>query len=56
MNFFSFLQVLTGALLNAAAQPLPRAGADGIRAFAFAAGNIVPARAKVVCVSLVART
>lgn len=47
MNFISFMLVLAGVLLNAAAQLLLKAGTNGIGAFAFTAGNLVPVGIKV---------
>ena len=47
MNFISFMLVLTGVLLNAAAQLLLKAGTNGIGAFAFTADNLVPVGIKV---------
>jgi multidrug transporter EmrE-like cation transporter len=43
MNAVSFSLVLTGVLLNAAAQLLLKAGTNRIGEFAFTASNIVPA-------------
>jgi multidrug transporter EmrE-like cation transporter len=42
MNALSFSLVLTGVLLNAAAQLLLKAGTNRIGEFAFTASNIVP--------------
>lgn len=42
MNLLSFGLVLTGVLLNAAAQLLLKAGTNSIGTFAFTAGNLVP--------------
>ncbi len=47
MNFLSFMLVLVGVLLNAAAQLLLKAGTNGIGAFAFTADNLVPVGIKV---------
>jgi len=47
MNFTSFMLVLAGVLLNAAAQLLLKAGTNAIGAFAFTAGNLVPVGIKV---------
>ena len=47
MNFMSFMLVLAGVLLNAAAQLLLKAGTNGIGAFAFSADNLVPVGIKV---------
>ena len=47
MNFISFILVLAGVLLNAAAQLLLKAGTNGIGAFAFTADNLVPVGIKV---------
>lgn len=47
MNFISFMLVLAGVLLNAAAQLLLKAGTNAIGAFAFTAGNLVPVGIKV---------
>jgi multidrug transporter EmrE-like cation transporter len=47
MNFLSFMLVLAGVLLNAAAQLLLKAGTNGIGAFAFTADNLVPVGIKV---------
>ena len=47
MNFLSFSLVLTGVLLNAAAQLLLKAGTNSIGAFGFTAGNLVPVGIKV---------
>ena len=49
MNFVSFSLILTGVLLNAAAQLLLKAGTNRIGAFEFSVTNIVPI-AKVVAV------
>ncbi len=49
MNFVSFSLILTGVLLNAAAQLLLKAGTNRIGAFEFSVANIVPI-AKVVAV------
>ena len=48
MNFISFMLVLAGVLLNAAAQLLLKAGTNGIGAFAFNVDNLVPVGIKVV--------
>jgi len=42
MNELSFSLVLTGVLLNAAAQLLLKAGTNAIGAFAFSAANVAP--------------
>ena len=42
MNALSFSLIMTGVLLNAAAQLLLKAGTNAIGAFAFSAGNVVP--------------
>ena len=42
MNFISFMLVLAGVMLNAAAQLLLKAGTNGIGAFAFTADNLIP--------------
>ena len=42
MNFVSFMLVLAGVMLNAAAQLLLKAGTNSIGAFAFTADNLVP--------------
>ena len=47
MNFISFMLVLAGVMLNAAAQLLLKAGTNGIGAFAFTADNLVPVGIKV---------
>jgi len=47
MNFISFMLVLAGVLLNAAAQLLLKAGTNAIGAFAFTADNLVPVGIKV---------
>ncbi|MBI3529476.1 MAG: 4-amino-4-deoxy-L-arabinose transferase [Betaproteobacteria bacterium] len=47
MNFISFMLVLAGVLLNAAAQLFLKAGTNGIGAFAFTADNLVPVGIKV---------
>ena len=47
MNFVSFMLVLAGVMLNAAAQLLLKAGTNGIGAFAFTADNLVPVGIKV---------
>ena len=47
MNAISFSLVLTGVLLNAAAQLLLKAGTNRIGEFAFSLGNIVPIGLKV---------
>jgi len=47
MNFISFMLVLAGVLLNAAAQLLLKAGTNGIGTFAFTADNLVPVGIKV---------
>ena len=48
MNALSFSLVLTGVLLNAAAQLLLKAGTNAIGAFEFIAGNVAPIGWKVV--------
>ena len=47
MNLLSFMLVLAGVLLNAAAQLLLKAGTNGIGAFAFTADNLVPVGIKI---------
>ncbi|HEX9450481.1 MAG TPA: SMR family transporter [Burkholderiales bacterium] len=47
MNIISFMLVLAGVLLNAAAQLLLKAGTNGIGTFAFTADNLVPVGIKV---------
>jgi multidrug transporter EmrE-like cation transporter len=47
LNLVSFSLVLTGVLLNAAAQLLLKAGTNRIGEFAFTLGNAVPVGAKV---------
>ena len=47
MNLLSFMLVLAGVLLNAAAQLLLKAGTNGIGAFAFSADNLVPVGSKI---------
>jgi multidrug transporter EmrE-like cation transporter len=47
MNAVSFALVLTGVLLNAAAQLLLKAGTNRIGEFAFTLGNLVPVGLKV---------
>ncbi|MBL0141242.1 MAG: EamA family transporter [Betaproteobacteria bacterium] len=47
MNAVSFSLVLTGVLLNAAAQLLLKAGTNRIGEFAFSLGNIIPIGMKV---------
>jgi multidrug transporter EmrE-like cation transporter len=47
MNLISFMLVLAGVLLNAAAQLLLKAGTNSIGAFAFTAGNLGPVGIKV---------
>ena len=47
MNLISFMLVLAGVLLNAAAQLLLKAGTNGIGAFTFTADNLVPVGIKV---------
>ena len=47
MNLISFMLVLAGVLLNAAAQLLLKAGTNGIGTFAFTADNLVPVGIKV---------
>jgi len=47
MNFLSFMLVLAGVLLNAAAQLLLKAGTNAIGAFAFTADNLAPVGIKV---------
>ncbi len=47
MNLLSFILVLAGVLLNAAAQLLLKAGTNGIGAFAFTADNLVPVGIKI---------
>ena len=42
MNLLSFMLVLAGVLLNAAAQLLLKAGTNAIGTFAFSADNLVP--------------
>jgi multidrug transporter EmrE-like cation transporter len=42
MSFISFMLVLAGVLLNAAAQLLLKAGTNAIGTFAFSADNLVP--------------
>ncbi|MHB1300237.1 MAG: SMR family transporter [Burkholderiales bacterium] len=42
MNPTSFLLILTGVLLNAAAQLLLKAGTNAVGTFAFSKGNILP--------------
>ena len=42
MNITTFLLILTGVLLNAAAQLLLKAGTTRIGSFEFSAGNVVP--------------
>lgn len=42
MNFLSFALVLTGVLLNAAAQLLLKAGTNAVGHFAFSRDNILP--------------
>ncbi len=42
MNFVSFSLILTGVLLNAAAQLLLKAGTNRVGAFEFSLANIVP--------------
>lgn len=42
MNLISFLLILTGVLLNAAAQLLLKAGTNAVGAFAFSRDNILP--------------
>ena len=42
MNFISFMLVLAGVLLNAAAQLLLKAGTNALGTFAFSADNLVP--------------
>ena len=42
MSALSFALILTGVLLNAAAQLLLKAGTNAVGHFEFAAGNIVP--------------
>ena len=46
MNALSFSLVVTGVLLNAAAQLLLKAGTNAIGAFEFSTGNVVPVGAK----------
>jgi multidrug transporter EmrE-like cation transporter len=48
LNALSFSLVLTGVLLNAAAQLLLKAGTNAIGAFEFIAGNVAPVGWKVV--------
>ena len=48
MNALSFSLVITGVLLNAAAQLLLKAGTNAIGAFEFIAGNVAPIGWKVV--------
>jgi multidrug transporter EmrE-like cation transporter len=47
MNVLSFSLVMTGVLLNAAAQLLLKAGTNAIGAFEFSAGNVAPVGWKV---------
>jgi multidrug transporter EmrE-like cation transporter len=47
MNLLSFMLVIAGVLLNAAAQLLLKAGTNGIGTFAFTADNLVPVGIKV---------
>ncbi len=47
MNPTSFLLILTGVLLNAAAQLLLKAGTNAVGAFSFTAGNILPIGLKI---------
>jgi len=47
MNLLSFMLVLAGVLLNAAAQLLLKAGTNSIGAFAFSADNLVPVGGKI---------
>ena len=47
MNYLSFMLVLAGVLLNAAAQLLLKAGTNAIGSFAFSADNLVPVGIKV---------
>jgi multidrug transporter EmrE-like cation transporter len=42
MTAVSFALVLCGVLLNAGAQLLLKAGTNGVGAFAFSAGNLIP--------------
>ncbi|HUW51789.1 MAG TPA: SMR family transporter [Sulfuricella sp.] len=42
MNLLSFTLILTGVLLNAAAQLLLKAGTNAVGHFAFSRGNILP--------------
>jgi multidrug transporter EmrE-like cation transporter len=42
MTALSFALILSGVLLNAAAQLLLKAGTSSVGAFAFSAGNLVP--------------
>jgi multidrug transporter EmrE-like cation transporter len=42
MNTLSFTLILTGVLLNAAAQLLLKAGTNAVGHFAFHAGNVLP--------------
>ena len=42
MNAISFALILTGVLLNAAAQLLLKAGTNAVGQFAFERGNILP--------------
>ena len=49
MNFLSFSLVLTGVLLNAAAQLLLKAGTNSIGVFGFTAGNLIPVGIKAAC-------
>ncbi len=42
MNAVSFALILTGVVLNAAAQLLLKAGTSSVGEFAFTAGNVVP--------------
>ena len=47
MSLLSFALVLSGVLLNAAAQLLLKAGTNSIGAFGFTTGNLVPVGVKV---------
>lgn len=42
MNLTSFMLILTGVLLNAAAQLLLKAGTNAVGAFTFSRSNIIP--------------
>ncbi|HQT25599.1 MAG TPA: SMR family transporter [Burkholderiales bacterium] len=47
MNPTSFLLILTGVLLNAAAQLLLKAGTNAVGTFSFSPGNILPIGLKI---------